>query len=76
MSPSRSDFKQLSPERDGDGFGAVGGAEFLAKSLDMLVDGVGRDAEIGGDGVARKAADEVFEDFRLSVAQLGRRRGW
>ena len=35
-------------ERDGDGFGAVDGAEFPADGVEVLVDGVGRDAEIRG----------------------------
>ena len=69
-------LQQLLSERDGDGFGAVRGAELLADGVEVLVDGVGGDADLGRDGVAREAADEVFEDFRLSVAQLGRRREW
>ena len=57
-------------ERDGDGFGAVGGTDLLEERLDMFVDASVGNAELPGDVLVGETAAERFEDFRLTRCQL------
>ena len=52
-----SHLQEMLSEGDGDGLGAVGGADFADDGLDVLVDAVDADAETGRDFLARVAAD-------------------
>ena len=47
-----SDLQQMLSERDGDGFGAIGGANSGADLLDVSLDTIERDAEMRGDRLA------------------------
>ena len=58
-------------ERDGDGFGAVAGADFLEDRIDDLLDAVFLKHELCGDFAVGAALDEEVEDFPLALRELG-----
>ena len=53
-----SDLQQVLPERDGDGFGAVGGVELLQDVVEMFLDAVFADAELAGDVLVGETAHD------------------
>ena len=58
---------------DGDGLGAVDGAEFEQDGGDGVLDGFGADAHPGGDGVVAESAGKPVEDLVLA---WGEGREW
>ena len=71
---SGSDLQQVFSERDGDGFGAVGGAELCEDDLDVFLDAVDADAEVVGDFLVRESLGDRAHDFRLPGRELLGRR--
>ena len=59
------------PERDGDGFGAVRGADLAEEGDDVLLHHVERDAELPGDVAVGEASDHRGEDLGLARRELG-----
>ena len=68
-----SRLQQVAAEGDGDGFGAVGGAELLEEEGCVFVNHGDADAERLGDVGVRQPVGQGFEDFPL--ARRERRHG-
>ena len=70
----RSRLQQAAFLRDGDGFGASGGPQFLKDGLDVGLDALEADAELRRDLPVREPPGDLLQNLGLPRREFGRRR--
>jgi hypothetical protein len=63
-------MKDAAPQRDGDGFGAIAGAQLREKIPDVHFDGVFRYGQLGRDLLVALSGRDKLQDFEFARAEL------